>query len=66
MKKIIFLCFTAIPFAFDGYAQFSINAGGVLTEYTGPGGDVILPGCVTGIGEEAFEDVSYTVLKRKS
>ena len=28
--------------------------GGVLTKYTGPGGDVVIPDGVTEIGEEAF------------
>lgn len=34
--------------------DFTINASGVLTKYTGPGGDVIIPNGVTSIGSSAF------------
>lgn len=37
-------------------SDFQINKSGVLTKYTGPGGDVVIPDGVTAIGEKAFKD----------
>lgn len=31
---------------------------GILTSYTGPGGNVVIPNAVIAIGESAFEDCS--------
>ena len=37
-------------------SDFVIIGNGVLTKYTGSGGDVVIPEGVTSIGEEAFKD----------
>lgn len=37
-------------------SDFVIIGNGVLTKYTGSGGDVVIPDGVTAIGEEAFKD----------
>jgi hypothetical protein len=57
MKKIIFMCFTAILFAVNEFAQFKIKKG-ILTRYIGSGGDVVIPKRVKEIGGEAFSGYS--------
>ena len=41
--------------------DFKVNKDGVLTEYVGEGGDVIIPSCVTSIGDGAFSGCSGLV-----
>lgn len=62
MKKRIFAAFLALTLclglqpamALETGSDFVIDKNGVLTDYTGPGGDVVVPDGVTAIGVGAF------------
>jgi hypothetical protein len=61
MKKLLSLLLLlslvlslALPAAAAGTEGFEIDENGVLTRYTGPGGEVTIPEGVTEIGETAF------------
>ncbi len=66
MKKRILATLLALVMAVGLLPTAALAAGdfqitdGVLTEYTGPGGDVVIPGSVTAIGQRAFEGSSVT------
>ena len=50
------LCLGLLPHAaLAAEGDFNINENGVLTRYTGSGGDVVIPNGVTAIGSYAFE-----------
>ena len=48
------LCLTLLPIAAAAVDSDFVIESGVLVEYTGPGGDVVIPDGVTAIGEKAF------------
>lgn len=54
LALMLALCLSLLPSAAFAAGDFVIE-NGVLTKYTGSGGDVVIPDGVTGIGEGAFE-----------
>ena len=65
-KDVLFCCVLFILMFFC--TVFAVNAGdfeidndGVLVNYTGPGGDVVIPAGVTSIGDNAFDNCSSLV-----
>jgi hypothetical protein len=55
MRKMVLLLLSATLFTFGSGAQdFVIDGSGVLTDYTGDGGNVVIPDEATAIGDSAF------------
>ncbi len=53
LAAAVVLCPLAVPSASAADSDFVIK-NGVLTDYVGPGGDVVIPDSVTSIGDHAF------------